>query len=210
MSQSLPEKTLQQFLDELGSAAPVPGGGSVAALSGSLAASLLAMVCRLTIGKKGYESVQTDMQTILARVQDLDRALREQMQSDIEAYTSVLQAYALPKGSEPELAVRQEAIQSALKHASEVPLQIAELCSEVLDFAQAVTANGNKNAVSDAGVGAMMAEAGLRSAALNVRINLAGIKDPAFVSRYRVRISELVASAVERKRRVLETIEKRL
>ncbi len=210
MSETLPEKTLQSFLDELGSAAPVPGGGSVAALSGSLAASLLAMVCRLTIGKKGYESVQGEMQEILEHVQELDRALRDQMQSDIDAYSSVIQAYALPNGSETEQAKRREAIQSALKHASEVPLQVAELCSEVLDLAQPVAEKGNRNAASDGGVGAVMAEAGIRSAALNININLAGIRDAAFVSRFRVRVSELVASAVERKRRVLETIEKRL
>ncbi len=210
MSQTLPEKPLQQFLDELGSAAPVPGGGSVAALSGSLAASLLAMVCRLTIGKKGYESVQGEMLTILDRVQALDRALREQMESDIDAYARVMQAYGLPKNTESEQVARKETIQSALKHASEVPLRVAELCSEVLDLAQPVAEKGNKNAASDAGVGAVMAEAGLRGAALNVSINLAGIKDPAFVAQNRVRTLELIASAVERKRKVLETVEKRL
>lgn len=210
MAQTLPEKPLEQFLDELGSAAPVPGGGSVAALDGSLAASLLAMVCRLTIGKKGYESAQTEMQVILERVQALDQELRQQMESDIDAYAHVIQAYGLPKSTEPEKTARTEAIQAALKHASEVPLHVAELCSEVLDLAQPVAEKGNKNAASDAGVGALMAEAGLRGAALNVRINLAGIKDLAFVAKYRVRISELIASSVERKRLVLETVERRL
>ncbi len=210
MPETLPEKSLKQFLDELASAAPVPGGGSVAALSGALAASLIAMVCRLTLGKKGYESVQAEMQTILERAESLDRALREQMQADIDAYARVMQAYALPKSTQAEQAVRTETIQSALKHASEVPLRVAELCSDVLDLAQPVAEKGNKNAASDAGVGALMAEAGLRGAALNVSINLSGIKDAAFVSRYRTRVSELIASAVERKQRVLQTVEKRL
>ncbi len=89
-------------------------------------------------------------------------------------------------------------------------MRVAELCSDVLDLAQPVAEKGNKNAASDAGVGALMAEAGLRGAALNVSINLAGIKDAAFVTRHRVRISELIASAVERKRQVLGTVEQRL
>jgi formiminotetrahydrofolate cyclodeaminase len=208
MPEPLPEKTLKQFLDELASAAPVPGGGSVAALSGALAASLIAMVCRLTLGKKGYESVQAEMQTILERAESLDHALREQMQADIDAYAHVMQAYSLPKSTEADQAVRTETIQSALKHASEVPLRVAELCSDVLDLAQPVAEKGNKNAASDGGVGALMAEAGLRGAALNVSINLSGIKDAAFVSRYRTRVSELIASAVERKHQVLQTVEK--
>lgn len=210
MPETLTAKSLKQFLDELASPAPVPGGGSVAALSGALAASLLAMVCRLTIGKKGYDPVQAEMQTILERAESLDCALREQMQADVDVYARVMQAYALPKNTETELATRKEVIQSALKHASEVPLRVAELCSNVLDLAQPVAEKGNKNAASDAGVGAVMAEAGLRAAALNVSINLAGIKDAAFVSRYRTRTSELVGSAVERKRGVLLTVEKRL
>ncbi len=210
MPELLPEKSLKRFLDELASSAPVPGGGSVAALSGALAASLLAMVCHLTIGKKGYESVQAEMQTILERTESLDRTLREQMQIDIDAYARVLQAYALPKTTETERAARSETIQSALKHASEVPLRVAELCSDILDLAQPVAEKGNKNAASDAGVGAVMAEAGLRGAALNVSINLSGIKDVVFVSRHRTRIAELIASAVERKQHVLQTVEKRL
>ncbi len=210
MSQTLPEKSLQQFLDELASAAPVPGGGSVAALSGALGASLLAMVCRLTIGKKGYEAVQSEMQTLLERAESLNQSLRDAMQSDIDAYARVMQAYGLPKTTESEQALRRESIQSALKHASEVPLRVAEMCSQVLDLAELVAAKGNKNAASDGGVGAVMAEAGLRSAALNVSINLAGIKDVVFVAKHRTRISDLIASAVERKRQVLQTVEKRL
>ncbi len=210
MPGTLPDKSLKQFLDELASAAPVPGGGSVAALSGALAASLVAMVCSLTIGKQGYEPVQAEMQTILERAISLDRALREQMQADIDAYARVLNAYALPKTTETDKAIRSETIQAALKHATEVPRHVAELCSEVLELAQPVAARGNKNAASDAGVGALMAEAGLRGAGLNVSINLAGIKDAAFVSRHRTHVTQLVASGEQRRRQVLETVEKRL
>ncbi len=210
MIPSLADQPLQTFLDALASAEPVPGGGSVAALSGALAASLLAMVCRLTIGKKGYESVGGDMQNILARVEPLQKELREQMQSDIDAYARVMQAYGLTKNDDAGKAARTRAIQDALKHASDVPLHVAELCATVLDLAVPVATAGNKNAASDAGVGALLAEAGLRGAALNVTINLASIKDESFVAAHRARVNELTTFAEQRKREVLNIVKGRM
>lgn len=210
MTLSLADQPLQQFLDALASGEPVPGGGSVAALSGALAASLLAMVCRLTVGKKGYESVSGDMQNILARVEPLQIKFRDLMQSDIDAYAGVIQAYGLPKNDDMEKAARTRAIQTALKHASEVPLRVAELCATVLDLAIPVATKGNKNAVSDAGVGALLAEAGLRGAALNVTINLGSIKDEQFTAAHRQRVEALIAQAEQNKREVLNIVEGKL
>lgn len=190
---SFAAKPLQTFLDELASGEPVPGGGSVAALSGALAASLVAMVCRLTIGKQGYESVGGEMQAILARADSLQRELRDLVQADMDAYARVMDAYRLPKVSAAEKAARTRAIQDALKHASDVPLRVAERCATVLDLARLVAAKGNQNAASDAGVGALMAEAGLRGAVLNVSTNLAAIKDDTFVRDRRARVAQLVA-----------------
>ncbi len=191
------EKPLQTLLDELASAEPAPGGGTVAALSGALGAALVAMVCRLTIGKKGYEAVSAEMETILPRADALRRELADSMQADTDAYTRVMAAYGLPKTSDAEKAARARAIQAALQHASDVPLRVADACAQVLDLARVVAAKGNKNAASDGGVGALMAEAGLRGAAFNVMINLSSIKDEAFVQDRRARVARLLAD-VER------------
>jgi formiminotetrahydrofolate cyclodeaminase len=194
-AEMLAAKPLQHFLDKLASAEPVPGGGSVAALAGSLAAALVAMVCRLTIGKKGYEAVTAEMQTILPRAESLQQELRDLMQADIDAYARVMDGYQLPKETATEKTVRAQAIQDALKHATEVPLRVAEYCSDVLDLARVVAEKGNPSAASDGAVGALMAEAGLRGAAFNVSINLASIKDEACVQEHRTRANELVVRA---------------
>lgn len=203
-------KPIQDFLAELASAEPVPGGGSVAALSGALAASLVAMVCRLTIGRKDYESVSAELETILPRAESLQYELRELMQADINAYARVMDAYTLPKATDAEKTARGRAIQDALKHASDVPLTVAERCADVLALARIVAEKGNKNAASDAGVGALMAEAGLRGAALNVSTNLGAIKDEAYVNERRMRVAELIAQADQGKAEILSIVEGRL
>jgi len=209
-AESLAAQPLQKFLDDLASAEPAPGGGSVAALAGSLAASLVAMVCRLTIGRKGYESVNAELQSILPRAESLQQELRDLIQADIDAYARVMDCYKLPKETDAEKAVRTQAIQDALKHASMIPMRVAEYCSDVLDLARVVAEKGNKNAASDGAVGALMAQAGLRGAAFNVSINLGGIKDEAFVREYRARVDELVGSTEKIKNEILAVVEKRM
>ena len=209
-AESLAAQPLQKFLDDLASAEPAPGGGSVAALAGSLAASLVAMVCRLTIGRKGYEAVHAEMQSLLPRAESLQQELRDLIQADIDAYARVMECYKLPKETDTEKAARTQAIQDALKHASKVPMRVAEYCSDVLDMARLVAEKGNKNAASDGAVGALMAQAGLRGAAFNVSINLVGIKDEAFVQEHRARVDELVASAEKSKNEILVIVEKRI
>jgi methenyltetrahydrofolate cyclohydrolase len=203
-------QTVQQLLDQLASANPVPGGGSVAALSGALGASLIAMVCRLTIGKKGYEAANDDMKAILARVEALQKELCILMQNDADAYARVMDAFKLPKETVGDQSARTLAIQNALKSASQVPLRVAELCAQVLELARPVAEKGNKNAASDGGVGALMAEAGLRGAAFNVTINLAAIQDEAFISSHHVRIAELITNAEQQKLEILNIVEGRL
>ena len=203
-------KSLHTFLDELASAEPAPGGGSVAALSGALGASLVAMVCRLTIGKKGYEAVSAEMRAILPRAEALQRELVDLMQADTDAYTRVMNAYKLPKRTDEEKAARARALQAALQHASDVPLCVAEACVQVLALARPIAEKGNQNAVSDGGVGTLMAEAGLRGAAFNVRINLHSIDDAAFVQSRRARVAKLFADAARAEREILSIVEQRL
>jgi formiminotetrahydrofolate cyclodeaminase len=188
----LTEKPVTTFLDELSSSAPAPGGGSVAALSGALGAALISMVCNLTVGKKKYADVQEDIKVLLAQSEALRKELVELLEADVEVYTEVSRAMKMPRATGEEKAARTVAMQKALKAATDVPMQVAEACVEVMELCQPAAEKGNINAVSDAGVAVLMAEAGLRSAALNVLINLAWIKDEAFVTENRAKLDTLL------------------
>ena len=204
------EKPIIQFLDELASSAPVPGGGSTAALAGALAAALVSMVGNLTVGKKRYAGVEAEVKALLNQSELLRQRLADLLVSDTQVYGSLSQTYRLPRGSEEEKAVRTAAIQEALKGAEEVPMQIAEACVEVLDLCTPMAEMGNRLAVSDAGVAALLAEAGLRSAALNVLINLAYIKDEEFTRREQARLDGLLGGRSELKEQVYGLVIERL
>jgi formiminotetrahydrofolate cyclodeaminase len=188
----LTEKPITIFLDELASSAPAPGGGSVAALSGALGAALVSMVCSLTVGKKKYADVQEDIEALLAQSEALRKRLVELLESDVAVYTEVSRAMKMPRATDEEKATRTAAMQEALKAATDVPMRVAEACVEVMELCQPAAEKGNVNAVSDAGVAVLMAEAGLRSAALNILINLGWIKDKAFVAENRARLDALL------------------
>jgi len=188
----LTEKPVTTFLDELSSSAPAPGGGSVAALSGALGAALVSMVCNLTVGKKKYADVQEDIKALLAQSEALRQEMVELLEADVQVYTEVSRAMKMPRATDEEKAARTAAMQKALKAATDVPMQVAEACVEVMELCQPAAEKGNVNAVSDAGVAILMAEAGLRSAALNVLINLGWIKDEAFVTENRAKLDALL------------------
>jgi formiminotetrahydrofolate cyclodeaminase len=188
----LTEKSVANFLDELASNAPAPGGGSVAALSGALGAALVSMVCNLTLGKKGYEQVQDDIQDLLDRSEALRHKSADLLEEDVKAYTGYSKAAKMPRATEEEKAERKVAMQEALKVATDVPLSIAETAVEVMDLCMPAAEKGNKWAVSDAGVAVLMAEAALRSAALNVLINLGTLKDEEFVADRRAKLEALL------------------
>jgi methenyltetrahydrofolate cyclohydrolase len=175
-------KPVDVFLDELASKASTPGGGSAAAIMGAMGAALASMVGNLTVGKKGYESVEPEIKDLLARTEALRAKLQSMVADDVEVFNQVMGAYGLPKDTDAQKAARSEAIQAALKAATDVPLACARACAEVIDLCKPVAEKGNKNVISDAGVAVLAAYAALRSAALNVYINAPGIKDPAFVS----------------------------
>jgi formiminotetrahydrofolate cyclodeaminase len=189
----LTDKPVTSFLDDLASNLPAPGGGSVASLSGALAAALVSMVCSLTLGKKGYEDVQDDIQTLLARSEALRHEMTDLLEADVAAYTAYSQTAKMPRDTEEEKATRAAAMQSALKNATMVPMRIAEVAVQIMDLCMPAAMKGNKWAVSDAGVAVLMAEAALRGAALNVLINLGTIKDPEFVATKRAYLDGLLA-----------------
>jgi len=180
------------FLDELASNAPAPGGGSVAALSGALGAALVSMVCNLTLGKKAYADVQDEISDLLAESEALRQELTGLLEEDVKAYTGYSNAAKMPRETEEEKAERQRVMQAALRVATDVPLSIAEAAVKVMDLCMPAAEKGNKWAVSDAGVAVLMAEAALRSAALNVLINLGTLKDEDFVADRRAKLESLL------------------
>jgi len=189
----LTDKPVTNFLDELASNAPAPGGGSVASLSGALGAALVSMVCNLTLGKKGYEDAQADITDLLSRSEALRQELTDLLEADVAAYTGYSNAAKMPRDTDEQKAERAQAMQEALKVATDVPLRIAEAAVRVMDLCMPAAEKGNKWAVSDAGVAVLMAEAALRSAALNVLINLGSLKDAAFAADRKAKLDNLLA-----------------
>ncbi|MGA3244590.1 MAG: cyclodeaminase/cyclohydrolase family protein [Bacteroidota bacterium] len=177
----LTERTVTQFLDELASNSPAPGGGSVAALAGATGAALASMVCNLTIGKKKYADVQDEMTHVLQQTEQLRKELALLIDKDTEAFNTVMAAFGLPKGTDQEQTARSAAIQEATKSATLIPLQVMKMCDKAMMPALTVAKKGNKNSASDAGVAALMLRAGCAGAALNVRINLGSLNDADFV-----------------------------
>jgi formiminotetrahydrofolate cyclodeaminase len=184
------DKSIQQFLDELASKAATPGGGSAAAIMGAMGAALVSMVCNLTIGKKNYEAVEGEMRETLEAAENLRTRVVDMIRADVDVFDQVMGAYGLPKETETEKQARSQAIQAALKAATDVPLACARACAEVITLSRGVAEKGNKNVISDAGVAVLAGYAALKSAALNVYVNVGAIKDEAFVAE---RLSQLNA-----------------
>lgn len=192
------ERPLVDFLQRLASAEPTPGGGSAAALAGALAAALVSMVSRLTLGRAKFAAVETEMQRTLERAELLRGRLTQAVDDDAQAYEAVVAAYRLPRGSDEEREARSAAIQATLREATRVPLDVARDCAELLSLARFVAEKGNPNAASDGSVAALLAEAGLRGAAHNVHINLPGLKDTDFAERARTEVETLLAEFEQR------------
>ncbi len=163
--------SLDAFLAELGSKAATPGGGGAAAVLGAVSAALSGMVAHLTIGKKKYVAVEADMQSLLARANELRTRLAEAVDADADAFDTLMRAYALPKQSGQDVAARETAIQDALVSAIAAPLDCARLCRTAIDLAAEASEKGNVSVVSDGGVAVLAGHAGLRSSALNVLVN---------------------------------------
>lgn len=190
-------KTVNEFIEEVASDLPAPGGGSVSALAGALGAALTAMVCRLTIGKKKYAMVQRELEGVLAQADELRLRFVDLITKDTEAFQEVMKAFAMPKEMDSDKAARSQAIQKATREATLVPLEMMELCSKAVGLVRTVAEKGNVNSISDAGVAALMVQAACVGAALNVRINLATLQDKAFVARTHDQVQE-IQSVVER------------
>ena len=177
----LVDLSVEEFSQVLGSDSPAPGGGSVAALSGTLGADLVSMVCRLSISKKGFESFESELEEIFHNAQALSKSLLKRIDLDTEAFNGVMAGFKMPKETDDEKAARRDAIQVAYKEAVQSPLGIARECLAVLRLAENLGGKSNPNTLSDLGVASQQAYAGLAGAIMNVNINLPSIKDRDFV-----------------------------
>ena len=173
--------SITEFLEKTASKDPVPGGGSVAALSAAIASSLSEMVANLTVGRKGYTAVDDEMKAISKQAADFRDKLIGYIDKDSDAYQQVMQAFKLPKNTEEEKNIRARAVQEGLKEATRVPLRVAEDAFKIIELAGKVVEKGNRNAVTDGAVAAMMARTAVLSALYNVKTNLNQIKDRSFV-----------------------------
>src|ERR1700737_1483142 len=185
--------SIQTFLDDLASERPTPGGGGAAAACGAIGAALVSMVANLTVGKKNYEAVWDDLEAVNTKAE----ALRAANEEDAAAFNSVMAAYGLPRATDEEKATRAASIQAALKTATQAPLRAVKACFEVVRLAAAAAEKGNLNVISDAGVAVLAANAGLRSAALNVFVNAKAIKDRDFAEKQIAEVNALLAQAAE-------------
>jgi formiminotetrahydrofolate cyclodeaminase len=201
-------RSAAEYLDRLASSEPAPGGGSVAALAGALGAALLSMVCNLTVGKEKYRAVEAEIKDLLAQTEALRGELSRLAEQDAVAYGKVAAAYKMARDTEQQRAERAEAIQVALQESAQVPLAAARACFRILELAGPVGEKGNVNVISDVGVAAALAEAGFQCAALNVEVNLAGVKDEGYNERTRAEIAPLLSQARTLRDTVWQSVER--
>lgn len=204
MNNSLTDLTVKGLLDVTAGKDPVPGGGSISALSGSIAAALTEMVAGLTIGRKKYAEVEEQMKQLIERVHEIRQQLILDVDRDSEAYNVVFAAFQMPKETDEQKAARSAQIQEATKIAANVPMEVARSVYSLLSDIEEVVSNGNQNAVTDGCVAMMSARNAIIGALFNVRINLTSIKDEQFVADMTAEADRLEREVIEREAKVIE------
>ncbi|HER23542.1 MAG TPA: methenyltetrahydrofolate cyclohydrolase [Candidatus Atribacteria bacterium] len=204
------DKKISNFLDELASNSPTPGGGSVAALVGTLGAALISMVSNLTIGKKKYEKVEEEFKKVLSSSEKLRNELSQLIEEDVKVFNDFMATYKMPKETEDEKNIRAEKMQESLIKTAKVPLRIAYKCLDILSLSKEVAEKGNINVISDVGVAVLMAEAALESALLNVKINLKMINDEKVRIELSSSIKEILLQEKGQKEKVLKIVEQKI
>ena len=203
-------KTIEDFVRQLASEEPVPGGGGTAALVGALAAALGGMVANLTLGKAKYWHVENEMEMLRAAVGTLQDELLALVEKDAEVFVPLAAAYRMASQTEEDKAEKERAMQACLKRAALVPLDIMEKCAETLPLLDRLADKGNVLAVSDAGCAAALSKAAIQAAWLNVCINVRIIKDESFATETEARGKELMGKALLRADRIYKTVETKL
>ena len=203
----LKDLSIEKFAALTASDAPAPGGGSVSAVAGSLAAALAEMVANLTVGKAKYAAAEEEMKEIAAKGEKIRKTLVGDIERDSASFNLYMEALGMPKDTEEQKAARREAMQNGLKEAARVPLSVAGTAAGIFPLAEAVIARGNANAVTDGLVAAMLARTAVIGALFNVKINLGSIKDEAFRAEMEEEVRRLEAEAVEAEKRILKSSE---
>ncbi len=205
--QSLTDLTIRDFTNLTASDAPAPGGGSIAALSGALGASLGAMVANLSIGRKGLEAKWKFYSDWANAGQVLKEKLLFYINEDTAAFNKVMDAFRLPKATEEEKALRKATIQQANKYAALIPFQVMETAYQGFDLLETMAKEGNPNSITDAGVGALCIHTAIEGAGLNVLINTGGIEDEAFNTDLKAKVANLRSLSTQRKNEILAFVE---
>jgi len=175
-------KTILEYLTELSSSSPTPGGGNVAAFCGALASSLGIMVCNLTIGKKKYADVESEIISVKEKLEDYQKKFIELSEKDNEAFNNVMEAMKLPKENEEQIQIRSKKIEEATLHAAEIPSEVIKNCNSILPLLKIIIDKGNKNSISDAGVAISLIKSAAQSAYLNVLINCKSLNNQTIAS----------------------------
>ena len=197
---------IREFLEKTASNAPVPGGGSIAALSAAASASLSEMVANLTIGRKGFEAIEDEMKEIAKNAFNYRGKLVQDIDRDSNAFNDVVSAYKLPKYTEEDRRNRNRTIQEGLKNAAIVPLGVAKDAFKLMELAKKLVENANRTAVTDAAVAAIMARSAVLSALYNVKINLVSITDKAFVADVAKQVEHMEKETGKREKEILSAV----
>lgn len=199
--------TVEEFLKEVASKSHVPGGGAVGAVAAALGAGLTEMVANLTIGKKKYQEWEAEMERVVEKMEALREDLMSLAVKDMEAFDKFMEALKLPKDTEEQKKIRGERMQEALKHAIDVPYELARKVRDVIKETEVVTEFGNKNAVSDALSAAELLRAAFEMAKANVKINMKSLKDEKLKEYYAQEMDELEKQVYGAYKRIKDMIE---
>ena len=202
----LKDLSLEQFSDAVASEEAVPGGGSVSALAGGLAAALAAMVARLTMNKKKFGDVAPQMETLVHHAIELQRQLMDAVDRDADGYRQVLAAFRLPEATDEEKQARSRAIEAAFRLAAGVPLEVAGLSFEIMELAHQGVRQGNPDMITDAGVALVLARSAALGALMNVNINLTYIKDQNIVADMGTTVQRIKAAVLKKEQTVLSEL----
>jgi len=197
----------KDFVDQLASKNPVPGGGGAAALVGAIGTALSSMVGNLTTGKKKYAEFEEDIQRILKRAQELQQDLMKMIDEDAENFLPLSKAYGMPKDTEEERRLKEETLEKALKQACQVPVRIVKACYEAIQLHAELVDKGSRLAISDVGVGVQCLRAAIISGWLNIVININMIKDQEYVNQVREETESLVKEGALLADKVYEKVE---
>lgn len=207
---NLQDLTVPQFVDESFSKAPVPGGGGVAAVVGSLGAALGGMVCNLTTGKKKYAQYEEDIQRLLNQLDDLTKEILSLAEQDAENFAPLAACYSLPAETESQKEKKHDRIQAALLVAISAPIQLVKLSFQALQCLEELVQKGSVMVLSDVGCGALCLKAALQMGWLNVKINLSSVEDDGYCSSVQAELLPLLADGEALADRIYQEVEKRL